>query len=312
MEKLRLSSFHPPSLPKRRGAGGLSFWHDRLPIHERLTEFYTHTLTFNLLNLNLNLNLNLDPNFWEKSGIKNFLSYITKIKKEIKMTKYLLLLFLPLLLVIGCGSQEDENLSEGMHKIEVLETMNASSYTYMRVEEGNREYWIAVPQITVNKGDVFYYSKALEMNNFNSASLNRTFDKILFVEDISKTPAAAASPMSGMNNPHAQVMGGKKDIKVEPLSGGKTVEQIYSEKESLSGKEVKLRGVVTKYNEGILDRNWIHIQDGTGTTHYDLIVTSTDETEEGKTVVVTGTVALNRDFGNGYAYEVLVENAKVE
>jgi hypothetical protein len=86
----------------------LSFWHDRLPIHERLTEFYTHTLTFNLLNLNLNLNLNLDPNFWEKSGIKNFLSYITKIKKEIKMTKYLLLLFLPLLLVIGCGSQEDE------------------------------------------------------------------------------------------------------------------------------------------------------------------------------------------------------------
>jgi hypothetical protein len=227
------------------------------------------------------------------------------------MTKYLLLLILPFFLATGCSDGEKEDVPQGMHKVEVVETMNASSYTYMRVEEDDKEYWIAVPQIPVNVGDVFYYTKALEMNNFSSSSLNRTFDKILFVEDISKTPVPA-NPMSGAANPHAQVMSGKRDIKVEHLQDGKTVEQIYSQKEALSGKEVKLRGMVTKYNSGIMDRNWIHIQDGTGSDYYDLIVTSTDETEEGKTVVVTGTVTLNRDFGNGYAYEVLVENASVK
>jgi hypothetical protein len=78
-------------------------------------------------------------------------------------------------------------------------------------------------------------------------------------------------------------------------------------------KRYTIRGVVTKYNPGILDRNWIHIQDGTGfDQYYDLIVTSTDEAAEGSMVIVKGSVTLNKDFGNGYAYDVLVENASVK
>jgi hypothetical protein len=227
------------------------------------------------------------------------------------MIKNLLFLLIPMVIFIGCGDSESDIVSEGKHKIEVLEAVDASSYTYMRVEEGKEEYWIAVPQIPASKGEIFYYSKALEMKDFQSPSLNRKFDRILFVEDLSKT-SADENPFSGTMNPHAQVMSGKRDIKVESLKGGKTVQQIYSEKGSLSGKEIKIRGVVTKYNSGIMDRNWIHLQDGTGTKYYDLIVTSTDETEEGKTVVVTGTVTLNRDFGNGYAYDVLIENASIK
>jgi hypothetical protein len=227
------------------------------------------------------------------------------------MNKYLLFFAIPLLLLTGCGDGEKEPLTEGIHKVEVIETMDASSYTYMRVEEGKSDYWIAVPQIPASKGDVFYYTKALEMNNFTSSSLDRTFEKILFVEDLSKSPSNE-NPLSGAMNPHAQISTGKKNIKVDHLSDGQTIEQIYENRAALSGKQIKLKGVVTKYNSGIMDRNWIHIQDGTGSDFYDLLVTSTDETEEGKTVVITGTVTLNRDFGNGYAYELIIENASVK
>jgi hypothetical protein len=227
------------------------------------------------------------------------------------MIKYLLLFFLPIFLLAGCADAEEENVSGGIHKIEVVEALNASSYTYMRVKEGKQEYWIAVPQIPVNEGDIFYYTKALVMNDFPSSTLNRTFDRILFVEDISKTPASE-DPFAGGMNPHAQVRTGKRDIKIDHLKDGQTVEQIYENRDALSGKEIRLKGVVTKYNSGIMNRNWIHLQDGTGSQHYDLLVTSNDETEEGKTVVVSGIVTLNRDFGNGYAYEVLIENASVK
>jgi len=226
------------------------------------------------------------------------------------MKNFLLLVLFSMFFFAGCG--EEEKIPEGMHKIEVLESMNASSYTYMRVDEDGTEYWIAAPQMTVNEGDIFYYSKSLEMQNFSSSTLNRTFDKILFVEDISKTPGNDIGGTKGMN-PHSQVMSGKQNIAIEHLKDGQTVESIYKDKESFSGKPVKVRGVVTKYNPGIMDRNWIHIQDGTGfNQYYDLIVTSTDSVEEGKTIVVEGIVNLNRDFGNGYAYEVLIEDAAIK
>jgi len=223
---------------------------------------------------------------------------------------FILILLFAIILVPGCG--EKEEIPAGMHKIEVMESMNASNYTYMRVDENGEEYWIAVPQQPVNKGDIFYFSKSLEMKNFSSSTLNRTFDRILFVEDMRKSMVQQNPGMGGMN-PHSQVMSGKRDVKVDHLSDGQTVEQIYKNKDNFSGKEIKLRGIVIKYNSGIKDRNRIHIQDGTSfDNNFDLIVTSTDETEEGKTIIVTGTVSLNKDYGNGYAYDVLVENASIK
>lgn len=228
------------------------------------------------------------------------------------MKKYLLLLIIGAFLITGCGDGEKENIPEGTHKVEVKQSMNASNYTYMLVEENGDEYWIAVPQMSVKEGDVYYFSKSLEMQNFSSSSLNRTFERILFVEDIRGTEQNTGGMTDAMN-PHSQVMSGKKDIKVDHLKDGQTVEEIYKNKQQYSGKDIKVKGVITKYNPGILDRNWIHIQDGTGhEKDFDLIVTSLDEVEEGATVVVSGKVVLNKDFGNGYAYEVLVENASVK
>jgi hypothetical protein len=99
---------------------------------------------------------------------------------------------------------------------------------------------------------------------------------------------------------------------LKPAEGGQTVAEIYTTSEQLAGKPVKVRGKVVKYNAEIMGRNWVHIQDGTGAVgDNDLLVTSVAKAKVGDTVLVEGTVAINKDFGAGYKYRVLVEDAKV-
>jgi hypothetical protein len=59
-----------------------------------------------------------------------------------------------------------------------------------------------------------------------------------------------------------------------------------------------------------MGRNWIHLKDGT-LDNYDFVVTSDQAIPEGHVVTLKGTVARNRDFGSGYRYELLIENASV-
>jgi len=213
-------------------------------------------------------------------------------------------------ILAGC-SKDEEPLPEGTHAVEVEESIDASQYTYMRVSEGDNEYWIAVPRMKTEEGEMLYYSKSMVMNNFQSKSLNRTFDKVLFVDDISKVRPTASMPKTSMIHPKVESMQ-NKDIKIEPLKDGKTIEQIYSEKDKIAGSKVKVRGKVIKYNPQIMSRNWIHLQDGTSSgENFDLMVTSSDPAEVGDIVIAEGTVALNKDFGSGYVYPVMIENAKL-
>jgi hypothetical protein len=99
---------------------------------------------------------------------------------------------------------------------------------------------------------------------------------------------------------------------VAKSDGGVTIEELYARKSELTGKAVIVRGRVVKYNSGILGRNWVHIQDGTGAggTH-DLTVTTDDTVSVGDVVLVRGTAAVDRDFGMGYRYDLIVEEADV-
>ncbi|HSP88668.1 MAG TPA: hypothetical protein VLN45_11080 [Ignavibacteriaceae bacterium] len=194
------------------------------------------------------------------------------------------------------------------HVVRVIEQFDASDYTYMKVEERDDEYWIAVPKMEVENDAVLYFTKSMEMKNFHSETLDRTFESILFVEDISQTPKSKDGKIS-----HPNVESTKEDIKVEPLKDGYSIAKIFDEKESLSGKTIKVKGKVIKYNEGILDRNWIHIQDGTGEQgKHDLVVTTVGSVQIGQTIIAEGTVTLDKDFGSGYKYSVLLENAEIK
>ncbi len=59
-----------------------------------------------------------------------------------------------------------------------------------------------------------------------------------------------------------------------------------------------------------MELNWVHIQDGTEFEgKFDLTVTSTESFKVGSVVTLEGVLALNKDFGYGYSYEVLLEKA---
>jgi hypothetical protein len=226
------------------------------------------------------------------------------------MKKFLVLpLFLAFILAAcDSGDKPVENLPAGYHGVVVEEAMNAQNYTYLRVTEDDKEYWIAVPQMEAKEGDVLYYSRSMEMKNFSSKTLNRTFESVLFVEDISKTPAQEPKIVE-----HPKVNNTPKaNVSVEPLKDGNTIEQIYANRKELAGKTIRVRGMVTKYNPDIMNMNWLHIQDGTGKDHYDLAVTTKDNAENGKLVIVEGVVSLDRDYGSGYSYDLIIENAKVK
>ncbi|NOX42714.1 MAG: hypothetical protein GXP19_03140 [Gammaproteobacteria bacterium] len=93
----------------------------------------------------------------------------------------------------------------------------------------------------------------------------------------------------------------------------KSVEAVFKEKTQLVGKEVIISGKVVKVNNGIMKRNFLHIQDGTGSTDTNnLIITSSETAKVGDQVVVTGTVALDTDFGFGYKYPLLVEKSSIK
>lgn len=209
-----------------------------------------------------------------------------------------------------------ESLPSGTKAVKVLESEEAPGYTYLKVDELGNQYWIAVPTMNVEEGDIIYYSKSMRMDDFQSNSLDKTFDYVLFVEDASKT-APAPSVMMGqeMDSPHKDgaIPQEKTNVSVEPLKDGKTVEQVYMQKNSLKDKVVKIRGTVTKFNSAILNRNWIHIQDGTGgSENFDLLVTSSDEVSVGDVIVIEGKVSVDKDFGHGYSYPVMVEDAKIK
>jgi hypothetical protein len=63
---------------------------------------------------------------------------------------------------------------------------------------------------------------------------------------------------------------------------------------------------------GIMGKNWLHVKDGSGTPGSDdLVVTTQIEAKIGDTVLVNGTLVTDKDFGSGYRYDVIVEDAEV-
>ena len=233
------------------------------------------------------------------------------------MKRIITLSILALMLVVGCKKNADNkevinNLPAGTHAAKVVDFMDVASYTYLQVSENGNEYWIAAPQTKVEKGETIYYSQGMEMKNFHSESLNRTFPSIFFVQSISTSPQTQTQAQT-LSSAHQQVTSSLRDkISIDPLKDGKTIAQVYSQMQALSGKIIKIKGKVVKYNPNIMDRNWIHIQDGTESSgNFDLLVTSKNETTVGEIIVVEGKVTLNKDFGAGYTYPVMVEDAKI-
>jgi hypothetical protein len=248
----------------------------------------------------------------------------------------------------GAVEKPAEAVSFTPIKGKAKEVLHGGGFTYVLVATDKGETWVAMPETKVAVGEQCSVTEGQIMQNFPSKSLNRTFAEIVFAPGLSgKEPAAGAGPHGGgaaMAPPAAKGGGfdsavqkeagapstmmtdpspgsGKAvvpfaDLKIAKAAGatGYTVADIYGKAASLNGKKVKIKGQVMKFSPQIMGKNWLHLQDGTGdpqkNTH-DLVVTSANKAEKGDTVTVEGVVAVNKDFGAGYKYAVIVEDVTI-
>jgi len=226
----------------------------------------------------------------------------------------------------------------------VLETMDAAGYTYLNVATDSGEKWIAVNQAVVEVGQEVTFMDGMVMQNFFSKSLDRTFPEIIFSSGLLNTGATppgigagsfsqALSSEGGTGVPEGGsgapaggdvATGSKKavvpfaEIKVEKAAGENsyTVAEIFSKATELNGQTVVVKAKVVKVSPRIMGRNWIHLQDGTGSPEentHDLVVTTSQEAgADWDIITMEGVIAANKDFGSGYSYPVIIEDASLK
>jgi hypothetical protein len=209
----------------------------------------------------------------------------------------------------------------------VVETMNSGGYTYVQVDDGAKKLWAAAPQFVVAVGDKVVVPDGMPMQDFQSKTLGRTFDVVYFVPGIQvvggHAGSAAAAPAHGVGDlgmashgmqGHGSGVATAVDLSnIKKADGGQTVAELFANKAALTGKDVAVRGRVVKYTSAVMGKNWIHVQDGTGSTGAnDLTVSTSSATAAvGDTVLVRGKLGADKDLGAGYHYDVIIEDAAV-
>lgn len=206
---------------------------------------------------------------------------------------------------------QSANSPANMHTAVAKEVIQTSGYTYLLLSDNGKEFWAAVSRFEAEKGKTYYYKPDIEMANFKSKELNRVFESIQFIMEISDQPLVEKKPVA-LTTKGRQTMEKVEGIKIEPVSGGVKLAEIFANKGNYAGKKVKVTGQVTKFSPEIMQKNWVHLQDGSEADgSFDLTITTLDSVAVGTVVTFEGVIAADKDFGYGYKYDVLLEEAKV-
>jgi hypothetical protein len=219
----------------------------------------------------------------------------------------------------------------------ILEKIDVSQYSYLKLATASGETWTAVQRTDRKVGDDVGVGNAFPMRGFESKELNRKFDVVYFGTlagpggEVAPMPPAMGGATAGqtaggrsaptpanMAAQHQAVASGPADVKVEKVAraagaDARTVEEIWSQRQKLKGRPVLVRGQVVKFTP-VMGKNFLHLRDGSGDAgnkNNDVTVTTADSAAVGDVVTAKGTVAIDRDFGSGYAYPVMIEDAKV-
>jgi len=151
------------------------------------------------------------------------------------------------------------------------------------------------------------------MKDFHSKELERTFPTIFFISEDQTSEAGEPAGMMGqttMGKPKVEM---KADAVIPQSAGGISVGELYKNRSNYSNKKIKVKGKVAKVNNEVMDRNWVHIQDGTSDSgNFDLTVTTLEFVQVDDIVEFEGTIILNKDFGAGYVYEVIMEGGTIK
>ena len=198
------------------------------------------------------------------------------------------------------------------HKVVVEEALNTEKYTYLQVKENGESFWIAIPKTAVEIGATYYYQGGLMKKNFASREYNRVFETIYLVSGISKQPlgtGGSAVDQALSQTQSAEATAPPTDIK--PAAGAVKIADLIGNLSKYDGKVIKVTGKCVKVNPMIMGRNWVHLQDGSA-KNFDLTITTNENVPLGGIVTLEGTIVLNKDFGAGYKYNVIMEGATLK
>jgi alkylated DNA nucleotide flippase Atl1 len=216
----------------------------------------------------------------------------------------------------GANTSPDAGASSVV-KGKVLEVKDVESYTYLHLKTQDGDTWAAVSKTSVKKGATVSIENVTVMNNFESKTLKKTFPVILFGNLASATGGSKDAYFMGSAFPVFSKKSDTADIRVAKASGAnaRTVAEIIRQSSELKGKTVTVSGKVVKYNPEIMGKNWLHMRDGSGSAAdntNDILVTSRNQAKIGDIVTAKGIVRTDMDFGSGYAYKVLIEDATLQ
>ncbi len=208
--------------------------------------------------------------------------------------------------------------TENLHTVVVNKVLPTSKYVYVNVTEGGNQFWIATGKTNVIVGNTYFYRDGLLKTNFESKEYKRIFDTIYLVSNI--VPKDHGEHSSGLKADFMEVEPSKKtesvskketipthSDKIIPYKGSIKIAELVANPSKYEGRTVQISGNVVKVNPNIMNRNWLHLQDGSK-NDYDLVATSNTFVPEGKTITIRAKVSLDRDFGAGYRYDLILED----
>ena len=205
-------------------------------------------------------------------------------------------------------SKTNSTTSATTHEVKVEDVLNTDKYSYLKVSGKEEPYWIAIAKADVQVGQTYFYRGGLLKKNFFSREFNRVFETLYLVSNFwEKTNEA---PQKGMASkiPTGHGIPDLKIEKINPVDGAISLQQLFSNMPMYDDTKVKITGKCVKVNPKIMNRNWLHIQDGSG-EGLDLTVTTQEEVPLGAVVSLEGTIAVDKDFGAGYRYDIIMEGA---
>lgn len=196
-----------------------------------------------------------------------------------------------------------------LHKVMVKEVLPASRYVYLKVQENQKSFWIATRRMDVATEEMYFYRGGLLKTQFESKEHNRMFDTIYLVSNLVSSDHSKHMTANDLTNPKTSA---KQEIETHTEAqvlhkGTVKIADLVKNPKKYEGHTIQIHGKCVKVNPDIMQRNWIHVQDGS-MDNYDLVVTSNSYVPEGKDFTMKAKVSLNRDFGAGYTYDLILED----
>jgi len=204
-------------------------------------------------------------------------------------------------------------MGNDLHQVIAEEVLNGSRYVFVKVREGMKSRWISTRSREVVPGQTYYYRGGLLKTNFESQEFQRNFDTIYLISSLVDANHAQNANRTGPAISEAAPSTTQKEnisTHGEPTvapEGTISIAELVNNAGKYEGQTVQIHGTCVKVNPNIMQRNWIHVKDGT-MDDYDLVITTVQYLPEGTEFSMSATVTLKKDFGAGYYYDLILEN----